>query len=175
MTAPVTSRIPTPADIARRTSARPGPMPAPTTAHAQAAPEQQTETRPRAADAIRPGVLQAGERIRRYYVHGMRHGGLPAHARLVGHDLLWRAGDSTGRIPPKLQPTLEDISSATGLTTRQVEVALQVLRTRGWLYDRLVTVGPRTGTTAYELAIPAFALERIRARLRRKPSEHALV
>jgi len=96
------------------------------------------------------------------------------HARLVGHDLMWRAVHATGRISPKLQPTIEAVSLATGLTTAQVGVALQVLRTRGWLYDRPVQEGPRRGTTSFELAIPSWALEQIRAHLRRKPSDRAV-
>ncbi|MFD5656968.1 hypothetical protein [Streptomyces hirsutus] len=161
--------IPSPADLARR----PGPKPAPTPSvpHAKTAPQQTSETRPRAADAIAPGRLKSSEHFRKHYLFGLRFSTMPAHARLVGHDLLWRASHATGRIPPKLQPSIEAVSLATGLTTMQVGVALQILRTRGWLYDRPVTHGPRTGSTAFELTIPAFALERVRAHLKRKPSD----
>ncbi|MBL3669094.1 hypothetical protein JL475_24485 [Streptomyces sp. M2CJ-2] len=178
MTTPVTPRIPTPGDLARRPAPKPGPpartAPAPSAPHAKAAPEQTAESRPRAADAIAPGKLKSDEHFRKHYLFGLRFSGMHPHARLVGHDLMWRAVHATGRVSPKLQPSVEAISMATGLTTAQVDVALQVLRTRGWLYDRLVTEGPRSGGTAFELAIPAWALEKVRAHLKRKPSDRGV-
>ncbi|MEU3507908.1 hypothetical protein ABZ733_08250 [Streptomyces longwoodensis] len=172
-------KVPSPADLARR----PGPKPAaPTPRAKQAAPATSPRTaaappaasRPSAADAVAPGRLTRGEPFRKYYLYGMRIGRLPAHARLVGHDLMWRADYTTGHIAPNRHPKTETLAEATGLTTGQVEVALQVLRTRGWLTDRRVTEGPRAGRSVYALVVPALALEQIRTHLRGRPHNQAL-
>jgi hypothetical protein len=95
---------------------------------------------------------------------------MPAHARLVGHDLVWRASHATGRISPNLNPSSEILANATGLTTGQVDVALQVLHTRGWLQYRVLQTGPRAGQSVPRLTIPAAALDDIRAWLSQKPT-----
>ncbi|MFJ6659681.1 hypothetical protein ACIQNG_25510 [Streptomyces sp. NPDC091377] len=84
------------------------------------------------------------------------------HARLVGHDLMWRASHATGRINAETEPSVHDLALATGLSAGQVEVALQVLRTRGWLGSRRLKEGPREGQAVMVLTIPALALDQIR-------------
>jgi len=157
MTAPTAPRIPTPADLAHRpplAPARPPAVPVPTAPALEAACA--------AADAIAPGKLTDREHFRKTYLLGLRASRMPAHARLVGHDLMWRASHATGRISPNLQPSTDAIAYATGLTTGQVDVALQILHTRGWLHYRVLQSGPRTGQTAMALTIPALALQEIR-------------
>ncbi|MET9815286.1 hypothetical protein [Streptomyces sp. NPDC006355] len=177
MTTPVTSRIPTPGDLA---ALRPAPKPtAPAvqrTAHRPAAPTAEAKpklpARPRlsAEEAIAPGQLKTEEHFRKFFLFGLRRSGMPAHARLVGHDLVWRASHATGRISPNLNPSSEVLAHATGLTTGQVDVALQVLHTRGWLHHRVLQTGPRAGQSVPRLTIPAAALEDIRAWLSQKPA-----
>ncbi|MFF3928614.1 hypothetical protein [Streptomyces hirsutus] len=161
MTAPAAPRIPTPGDLARRqppklsTPARPAPVPKPSAAPAPV----------RAADAIAPGVLKNKEHFRKYFMYGMRASRMHAHARLVGHDLVWRTNHATGRISPNRQPSLEVLALATGLNTGQVGVALQILHTRGWFRYHVLQEGPRKGQTVIALTIPAAALENIRTLL----------
>ena len=83
---------------------------------------------------------------------------MPAHARLVGHDLLWRAHHRTGRIDVAEQPPAQIIAATTGLTIPQVLVAIQVLHSRGWLVCRQL----RSGAETFDLVIPAGFLEDIR-------------
>lgn len=164
MTAPAVFRpIPTPGDLAHRRPPAPRPVqPAPAP---QAAEEQAPPAKPWAntEDAIAPGKLTKKEHFRKYFLFGLRYSRMPAHARLVGHDLMWRASHATGQISPSLQPTREQLALATGLTTGQVDVALQVLSSRGWLHSRRLKEGPRAGQPAYRLAIPAVTLEQVRA------------
>ncbi|MEU0459753.1 hypothetical protein ABZ322_44150 [Streptomyces sp. NPDC006129] len=129
-------------------------------------------TRPRltAEEAIAPGRLKTEEHFRKFFLFGLRRSSMPAHARLVGHDLMWRASHATGRISPNLNPSTEVLAYATGLTEGQVDVALSVLHTRGWLYYRVLKDGPRAGQSVPHLTIPAAALEDIRAWLSQKPS-----
>ncbi|MFI1723884.1 hypothetical protein [Streptomyces sp. NPDC020489] len=149
MTAPATPRTPTPADLARRTA----PVAAP------AAP-----TAPRAEDALAPGKLAKKEHFRKFFLFGLRRSRMHAHARLVGHDLMWRANHATGQVSPTMHVSSDELALATGLTAGQVDVALQVLHTRGWLHYRRIAEGPRTGQRAMVLTIPAGALEQIRNR-----------
>lgn len=177
-----TSRVPTPGDLARRRPPKPTAPTVPAAAPARPEPAVQhdrpTDTPPAAPparvrltpeQAIAPGELAKKEHFRKYFLFGMRASGMHPHARLVGHDLMWRASHATGRLSPNLQPSTEVLALATGLTTGQVRVALQVLRTRGWLYYRPLQSGPRTGRQVMHLAIPAGELARIRARDRRHP------
>ncbi|MFF9123208.1 hypothetical protein ACF09J_07900 [Streptomyces sp. NPDC014889] len=182
VTAPAVPRPPSPADLARRQGPRPpatGPKPAPKprTDAGPHFPEPGQPYQPRKLgpeDAIRPGKLTKQEHFRRYYLFGMRTTNLPAHARLVGHDLLWRASHATGRISARRQPSRERLALATGLTTAQVDVALQVLLTRGWLQSLRLPEGPRAGQTVHCLAIPAGALERIRTWISEHPLESSI-
>ena len=164
MTAPATPRIPTPGDLARRAAPKPAPP------RRETGPQPSATTRPplSAEDAIAPGALTTKEHFRKYFLFGLRGSRMHPHARLVGHDLMWRASHATGRISPNLQPTAETLAQATGLTTGQVDVALQVLHTRGWLHYRRLQEGPRAGQDAMVLAIPAAALEQIRAKDKRR-------
>jgi hypothetical protein len=172
----VTSRIPTPGDIARRPAPTPTAPAVQRTTHRPPAPtagaEPKLPTRPRltAEEAIAPGQLKTEEHFRKFFLFGIRRSGLPPHARLVGHDLVWRASHATGRISPNLNPSSEVLANATGLTTGQVDVALQVLHTRGWLGYRVLQTGPRAGQSVFRLTIPAAALEDIRAWLSQKPT-----
>ncbi len=176
MTTPMTSRIPTPGDLARRPAPK---LTAPATHRTPqqpvapaAADKPRLPTRPRltAEDAIAPGQLKTEEHFRKFFLFGLRRSGMPPHARLVGHDLVWRASHATGRISPNLNPSSAVLALATGLTTGQVEVALQVLHTRGWLQYRVLQSGPREGQSVPRLTIPAAALEDIRAWLSQKPT-----
>ncbi|WP_328439324.1 hypothetical protein OHA71_23590 [Streptomyces sp. NBC_00444] len=172
MTAPAPARIPTPGDIAAR-----GQAPKPTPPRARTAPgrpaAESGERKPyepqklTAEQAIAPGKLTKKEHFRKYFLFGLRGSRMPPHARLVGHDLMWRASHATGQMSPNLQPTVEALAHATGLTTGQVDVALQVLHTRGWLHYRRLQEGARAGQKAMVLAIPAAALEQIRAQDKR--------
>lgn len=167
MTTPTRSPAPSPASMPRRQTPKPArpvamgaPGPAPgTAAPAPAAPRMLT-----VEESIAPGKLTKREHFRKYFLFGLRNSRMPAHARLVGHDLMWRASHATGQVSPNMQPTSEHLAIATGLTVGQVDVAVQVLHTRGWLHYRRLKDGPRAGQNAMVLAIPAGALEQIRAR-----------
>ncbi|MFZ4206810.1 hypothetical protein ACOZE4_18430 [Streptomyces griseoincarnatus] len=162
--------IPSPADLARRPApklpARPA-RPAPTAAAATTDSRPPRPLRPKPAltaeEAIAPGKLTKREHFRRTFLFGLRASRMHAHARLVGHDLMWRAAHATGRIAPNQQPSLETLAAATGLSTGQVDVALATLHTRGWLQYRALREGPRAGVRVMSLAIPAAVLEHIRA------------
>ncbi|MEU6012054.1 hypothetical protein [Streptomyces sp. NPDC047453] len=183
-TAPAALRIPTPGDLARLQGPR---LPATAPKSPASAAASKAAAGPRFAepgqpyqprnlspeDAIKPGGLTKREHFRKYFLFGMRISSLPAHARLVGHDLMWRASHATGRISVSLQPSSERLALATGLTAAQVDVALQVLHTRGWLHYRRLKEGPRAGQTVYSLVIPAGALEGIRAWIAAHPRELA--
>ncbi|MFJ1650054.1 hypothetical protein ACIOC2_01300 [Streptomyces sp. NPDC088337] len=173
MTAPAAPTVPTPADLAPRPPAtapkrEPKGKARPRTAK-QGQPYQPRTLSPE--EAIRPGKLTAQEHFRKVFLYGLRTSGMPPHARLVGHDLLSRANHATGRISARRQPSSERLAFATGLTAAQVDVALQVLLTRGWLQPHRVTEGPRTGQTVHCLAVPAAALERVRAWISTHPLE----
>ncbi|MFF7901215.1 hypothetical protein ACFZCV_20820 [Streptomyces sp. NPDC007920] len=177
-TAPAVPRPPTPADLAGRQGPRP-PATAPKAEPRDQAgphfPNQGQPYQPRKLspeDAIRPGKLTKREHFRKYFLFGMRTTNLHPHARLVGHDLMWRASHATGQISPTLQPSREQVALATGLTAAQVDVALQVLHTRGWIQYRRLQEGPRAGQSVYSLAIPAGALEGIRAWIAKHPREY---
>ncbi|MGI5408679.1 hypothetical protein ACQEV9_18030 [Streptomyces chartreusis] len=164
MTAPTTPRIPTPGDLARR-APKSAAAPAQPAVLAPAAPARQTpapERRVSAADAIAPGQLTSREHFRKYFLFGLRISRMHPHSRLVGHDLLWRASHATGRLAPRMWPSLEQLALDTGLTTGQVDVALANLHSRGWLHYQ-----PPGGDTAATLAIPAAVLEQIRADVQR--------
>ncbi|MFB7597217.1 hypothetical protein [Streptomyces sp. NPDC056160] len=175
MTAPAPSRIPTPGDLAHRQPLAPTPVAA-RAVRAQPDPRPSAPAAPRprsltAEEAIAPGKLTKAEHFRKYYLIGLRHSGMPAHARLVGHDLMWRASHATGRLSPSLQPTTEMLAAATGLAPAQIDVALATLHSRGWLRLRRLQEGPRAGRTAYDLAIPAAALQEIRSHPRGRVSD----
>ncbi|MYS44076.1 hypothetical protein GTY23_23155 [Streptomyces sp. SID5998] len=163
-TAPVPTRIPTPGDLALRQPPKPTNRPA-----TPATPDPAVAATNAALDALIPGKLTREEHFRKTYLLGLRASRMPAHARLVGHDLMWRASHATGRISPTLQPTTEVIALATGLTVGQVDVALQILHSRGWLHYRRLQEGPRAGRNAMALTIPALALEDIRAQRAKSP------
>ncbi|MFJ2717458.1 hypothetical protein [Streptomyces sp. NPDC087437] len=180
-TAPAALRAPNPSDLARLGPRPPATAPKPSARAAASkatatprSPEPGQPYQPRQLspeEAIKPGALHKREHFRKFYLFGMRISSLPAHARLVGHDLMWRASHATGRISVSLQPSSETLALATGLAPGQVDVALQVLHTRGWLQYRRLKEGPRAGQTVYSLAIPAGALEGIRAWIASHPRE----
>lgn len=164
MTAPAASHIPTPADLARP-KPTPSPTPAkPTTAPASPAPADRPVT---AADAISPGRLRKSERLRSMFEQGIRISRMHSGARLTALSLLGYANFQTGLIHARWRPTPEELAYATGLTTGQVLVQLDVLTSRGWLTTRTLTRGPRTGSTALQLCIPAAVLQQIRDRATR--------
>jgi hypothetical protein len=157
----VSTTIPSPADLARRAAQpKPGPRPAPPAA---AAP--QLGPLPAAEEAFAPGVLDAGagERFKPTYHWGLILSGMRPESRLLAYTLLWYAHHRTGRIAPHLKPSREQLATATGLSTAQVGVQLEILRSRGWLRLSPVTEGPRRGQDRYDLTIPSLYLERIRA------------
>ncbi|MBZ6258812.1 hypothetical protein KVH22_25185 [Streptomyces olivaceus] len=184
MTAPATPRsFPTPGDVARRVD--PATAFAATAAAAASARAARAGTRAErraaraavpytpvalsAAEGLAPGKLTRDEHFRKYYVFGVRRSRMPSSARLLAHDLVWRAGHHNGRISPNARPAPEHLAEATGLTVAQVDVALNTLTTRGWLTHRRLTDGPRAGSNQWVLAIPAAALEDIRAFLSTRP------
>lgn len=171
MSAPVTSHIPTPGDLARRQHPPAAPAPVPAVAEAAPVPKdvppvwQRPMYAPRALtaeEAIAPGVLADTEYFRAVFRWCLTRSGLPPHARLVAHDLLHRANSKNGRIGPGNQPFVQHLASATGLTDLQAGVALQVLHTRGWIAYRPENPGDKQAL--YDLVIPALELERARGR-----------
>lgn len=178
MTAPA-AHCPTPLDLARkaRTPApAPGPAPATAAKPARGRPKQaESQPRPRkpyvrrkltAEEAIAPGQLTKGEHFRPSFALALTISRLPAHARLVGHGLLWRAHYSTGKVPADQLPGPEVIADATGLTPGQVLVAIEVLHTRGWLIKHQL----RSGATVIDLVIPAGVLEEVRVLRSQRPA-----
>ncbi|MBK3572630.1 hypothetical protein JHN63_02080 [Streptomyces sp. MBT65] len=123
-----------------------------------------------AAEAIAPGKLTKREHFRKYFLFGMRRSRMHPHARLVGHDLMWRASHATGQMSPNLQPSTQDLALATGLTVGQVDVALAALHSRGWVRFRVLKEGPRAGQRVSDLVIPAAVLEDIRVMGRKHAS-----
>ncbi|WP_326780403.1 helix-turn-helix domain-containing protein [Streptomyces longwoodensis] len=160
MTAPATHR-PTPLDLARRT-----PAPTPTEQPRRAPYEPRTLT---AEEALQPGRLSHKERLRQMLQHGMRISRMQPEARLVALTLLGYANFQTGRVHPRWQPTVEQLAEATGLSTGQVLVQLEVLTSRGWLQEHVLNQGPRAGTPVPQLCIPAWVLEQLRARAHQIP------
>ncbi|MGA4896709.1 hypothetical protein ACPCAJ_01920 [Streptomyces griseoincarnatus] len=162
--------IPSPADLASRPALT---LPTRPARPARPAPTATTDSRPplpprpkpalTAEEGIAPGKLTKKEHFRRTFLFGLRASRMHAHARLVGHDLMWRAAHATGRVAPNQQPSLETLAAATGLSTGQVGVALATLHSRGWLQYRVLREGPRAGVRVMSLAIPAAVLEHIRA------------
>lgn len=169
MTAPTTPRPASPASMPHR-APKPGPPRVAPSVQGMDVPA--SEPRPvRIEDAIAPGRLTKAEHFRKFYLFGLRGSGMPPHARLVGHDLMWRASHATGRISPSMFPSLEQLAHATGLTAGQVDVAVAVLASRGWITSRRLQEGPRAGRPAFTLTIPAAALQRIRDHEGRHRSE----
>lgn len=64
---------------------------------------------------------------------GILRSGLPPHFRLVALALAARADHATGQIPADQQPYLGGLVLDTRLTDGQVVVALNALRSRGWV------------------------------------------
>ncbi|MEV5163888.1 hypothetical protein AB0K66_04570 [Streptomyces werraensis] len=156
--------IPSPADLARRPAPKPSARPASTAASkADSRPPLPVRPKLSAEEAIAPGKLTNKEHFRKTYLFGMRVSRMHPNARLVGHDLMWRASHATGRIAANQQPSVETLALSTGLTTGQVDVALNTLHTRGWLQYRVLQEGKRAGTRAMSLSIPAAVLEHIRS------------
>ncbi|MFF5001751.1 hypothetical protein ACFY3G_02890 [Streptomyces phaeochromogenes] len=163
MTTPPPAPCFSPADMARRparpSAPQPEPRPAATlpTAAAQDAPSRPEEL-------LTPGKLRDKERFRATYQRGIRLSRMTPNSRLMAHTLIWYSSHITGRINPSGQPSIDELSYATGLTIDQVKVQLSILETRGWLYFHTVNEGPNRGETTMRLAIPAHILEQIRAR-----------
>jgi hypothetical protein len=117
-----------------------------------------------AADAIAPGKLTRSERLRPLYQQGIRSSRMLPEARLVGLTLLGYANFQTGLVHEKWRPTTDELAYATGLTSAQVLVQLEVLTQRGWMYIRTLKEGARAGTNVLQLCLPAAVLEDLRAR-----------
>lgn len=171
MSAPATSHIPTPGDLARRQSpapvtveaAPPAAPPAADSGGERPAVRPLYEPRPLTAEqAIAPGVLADTEYFRGVFRWCLTRSSLPPHARLVAHDLLHRANHTTGRLGAKNQPDVRQLALATGLTDMQASVALAVLMTRGWISYRPDL--PEDKRRLYDLVVPALELERARGR-----------
>lgn len=168
MTAPAIHR-PTPLDLARRT-------PAASAAPAGTEPVASVPYEPRqltAEEAIKPGKLTNKERFRPLFQQGMRLSRMHPEARLVALTLLGCANFRSGAVHTRWRPTTEQLADATGLSTARVLVQLEVLTSRGWLYERTLTKGPRVGATALQLAVPAGLLEELRAHAHEMPAPDA--
>lgn len=171
MSAPATSPIPTPGDLARRhhptpatVEAAPSP-PTPTADSEGERPPARPLYEPRALtaeEAISPGILADTEYFSSVFRWCLTHSSLPAHARLVAHDLLHRANHKNGRLGHHNQPQIRHLALATGLTEMQAGVALNVLMTRGWIAYRPEL--PEDKRRLYDLVVPALELERARGR-----------
>jgi hypothetical protein len=145
--------VPSPAAMATR------PTPVPASASA-------------AETALSPGRLnRRKERFRPMFTAALVISQTHPHARLVGYDLVHRASFATGRIEADHYPTRETISHATGLTTAQVDVAMEVLGSRGFLIRRTVDSGPRAGELRHDLAVPTHLLLKVRAHRIRRQAE----
>jgi protein-disulfide isomerase-like protein with CxxC motif len=107
--------------------------------------------------------------MRQMYQRGIRASRMLPEARLVALTLLQYAHYRTG-LCTKREPSLEELAYATGLTTGQARVQLEVLTSRGWLTQRKVTTGPRIGRLTYQLCIPQLVLERLRNRTDAAPT-----
>jgi hypothetical protein len=155
---------PSPADLARR------PAPAPLTARPTAPQEARMQAQAKvlrpltAADCIAPGKLNRSERLRPLYTQALRTSRLLPEARLVAHTLLGYANFATGLIHQQWRPTTEELAYATGLSTGQVLVQLEVLTQRGWMYTRALKEGRNAGTEVLQLCVPAAVLLDLRAR-----------
>lgn len=146
MSAPALPHGPSPASMPQRQAARPAMKTTP------AAPPHEP-VKPAVGDSIEPGRLRRGEHLRSVYSQGIRISRMLPNAR---H-----------------QPTVEQLSYATGLSVDQVCVQLEILRQRGWCRARTVTDGPRAGETALKLTVPALTLEQLRARNDAQPEDGA--
>lgn len=164
MTAPARPSIPTPADLVRRTT--PAAVP-PAMAGAPAAPKP--GPLPSIVDLASPGLLNPREVLRQMFQQGIRISRMQPEARLVGLTLLTYANFRTGLLN-KHAPTPEQLAYATGLTEGQVLVQIQVLKQRGWLTERVLTVGPREGQAVFQLGIPGAVLHQLRNRRATPPS-----
>jgi hypothetical protein len=142
---------PSPADLARR--------PAPTM---QTSPDSRRPLT--AAECIAPGKLLRSERLRPVYTQALRTSRLLPEARLVAHTLLGYANFATGLIHQQWRPTTDELAYATGLSSGQVLVQLEVLTQRGWMYSRLLKEGRNAGSEVLQLCVPAAVLEDLRAR-----------
>ncbi|QJT01767.1 hypothetical protein G9272_16815 [Streptomyces asoensis] len=162
-----TARRPSPADLARRHAPQTAQA-APTAKPARRAKARPADPLPRrrtayvarvltVEESIAPGQLERHEHFRPFYRLGLTVSGMPAPARLVGHDLLWRAHHRTGRIDVADQPPAQALADTTGLSVPQVLVAVQVLHTRGWLVVKQLRRGE-----AFDLVIPGAVLETVR-------------
>lgn len=81
-----------------------------------------------------------------------KDGGLNGIQRWVMVDLLHRADTATGLIPDRRQPSLDELSSTTGLGTGTLKRAITELRKAGWLE---VSRPNLRRPTRYVLTIPA--------------------
>lgn len=160
---------PSPADLARRSGPRRAPAAAEPARRQKRAPYVRRNLT--AEEAIAPGKLTRAEHFRKLYRVGITLSRMHPHARLVGHDLMWRASHATGELSANYRPSIEQLAGATGLSFMQVDVAIEVLRSRGWLFERVISDGPRAGLMALHLAIPASVLEDIRV-MRSRGTEH---
>jgi hypothetical protein len=150
MTTPTAHR-PNPGDLAARAAARPA---APT-------PAARPATAP--AEAVAPVVLLPKERMRTVFLRGVRISRMHPEARLVALTLLGYSNFKTGLVSPRHRPSSEQLAEDTGLTAGQVQVQIQVLAQRGWLYTRRIAHGEYAGQLGLNLSVPAPVLDRVRA------------
>ncbi|MEU3683723.1 hypothetical protein AB0E99_22685 [Streptomyces sp. NPDC030592] len=164
MTAPAQPRsFPTPGDLfPRPAAAKPAPAPTPAPEpEPQPAPEPEREPAT-AAESIAPGKLRPSEVMRQLYQQAMRSSRLQPHGRLLALTLLGYADHKTGVLT--YEPTVAQLSYATGLTNGQVKVQLRVLAQRGWFTRRKARGGPRSDRVVGQVCIPALVLTRLRTR-----------
>ncbi|AYD81648.1 helix-turn-helix DNA-binding domain protein [Streptomyces phage Kromp] len=165
MTAPAQPRsVPTPGDVFPRpaAAAQPAPAPAPVPVP-EPKPEPQPEPEPTTVvESIAPGKLKPGEVMRQLYQQAMRVSRMKPHSRLLALTLLGYADHRDGRLT--YEPTVAQLSYATGLTDGQVKTQLQILTDRGWLDRRKPRGGARSGRVVGRLLIPALVLAQLRNR-----------
>lgn len=167
MSAP--ARIPSPADVARRTNPAPATAPAITPAAAPSTPAPGPTAPPKPAPAqsaaglVAPGQLLPHEVLRRMIQQGMRISRMRPEARLTALTLLGYANYRTGLVNKHL-PDMQELAYATGLTEGQVRVQVEVLTQRGWLTYRVLGRGPREGQQVIQLCVPAHVLQQLRDR-----------
>lgn len=147
MTAPAQPRTPTPGDLARRPTAKPTP----------AAKKPAT-----VEESIAPGELKPGEIMRQLYQQAMRISRMKPHTRLLALTLVGYANHKNGRLT--YEPTVAQLSYATGLSDGQVKTHLQILTQRGWLTRSRPRSGPRKDRLVGQVCIPALVLTQLRTR-----------
>ncbi|TLQ45788.1 hypothetical protein [Streptomyces marianii] len=112
-----------------------------------------------AFDPLRPARRdELTQPFRPLYERAMTQSGLHPHTRLVGLALATYADWDTGNIPAASQPRLAGLTNASGLHQPQVVVALNTLRSRGWIKQDGAVKWERSNV---QLVIPRALLKRL--------------